>query len=221
MGTQDWGNLEQAKVLVIGHDPRLQNSNTIAEYCFFADYYFKAKPTKPNELSKYQLAKSTFEYIQDITNNVYNDKDIYLTNLCNDELEHAPKKKTVLIPEDKAKEGLQHIRQILSQSHIECIFSMSLQVNYWLQKLGFYYSTETFLIYSEPQKAGLIGKEKYYTPKKTRTFLEICGNKYLADNQYPLFPILHVKVYPLKGRFMTYADNYKRLKDFFHKDYVL
>jgi len=135
--------------------------------------------------------------------------------LCNDVLEHAPRRKTVLIPEQKAKEGLQHIRKVLAQSQIECIFPMSLQVNYWLQQLGFYYSTKTFLTYSEPQKAGLISKEKYYTAKKAGTFLEICGNKYVADNQYPLFPILHIKQYPLKGRLIAYADNYKRLKGFF------
>lgn len=29
-----YGNLDKAKVLVIGHDPRLIKSETIAEYCF-------------------------------------------------------------------------------------------------------------------------------------------------------------------------------------------
>lgn len=31
------------KALIIGHDPRLQNSDTIADYALFADYYFEPK----------------------------------------------------------------------------------------------------------------------------------------------------------------------------------
>lgn len=31
---KDWGDLSKAKVLLIGHDPRLQKSDTIAEHCF-------------------------------------------------------------------------------------------------------------------------------------------------------------------------------------------
>lgn len=35
---KDYGELSKAKVLVIGHDPRLRANDTIAEYYFFADY---------------------------------------------------------------------------------------------------------------------------------------------------------------------------------------
>lgn len=55
-----FGDLKTAKVLVIGHDPRLQKSNTIAEYCFFADYFFRPLPKSPSELRKYKLAESLF-----------------------------------------------------------------------------------------------------------------------------------------------------------------
>ena len=40
------GDLKNAKVLVIGHDPRLQNSNALANKAFFGDYYFEAIPTR-------------------------------------------------------------------------------------------------------------------------------------------------------------------------------
>ncbi len=86
---------------------------------------------------------------------------------------------------------------------------MSQQVNYWLQKLGFYGTNTAFVEKSEPKKIGVINKPPYYTPSKSGAFREICGKKYLVDNQYYLFPILHVKSYPLEGNLLTtYGENY-------------
>ena len=65
MKTKIWGNTEKAKILVIGHDPGLQRSSTIADYCFFADYYFRPKPSHASELSKYKLDESLFHCIMD------------------------------------------------------------------------------------------------------------------------------------------------------------
>lgn len=104
---KDWGDLKKAKVLVIGHDPRLQHSDTIAEYCLFANYYFKQNIRNESEKRKRDLANSTFQQIMYLTNNKFNIEEIYLTNLCNEELPHAPLKKTVYIPEDKARNGIE------------------------------------------------------------------------------------------------------------------
>jgi hypothetical protein len=83
----------------------------------------------------------------------------------------------VLIPEEQAVEGLQNIRQILANnSTIQYVIPMSLQVNYLLQKLGFYTSNKLFIQNSEPKTAGLISSTPYYQPKKTGTILKICGN---------------------------------------------
>ena len=40
---------ENPKALVIGHDPRLNRSDTIAEYSLFADYYFQSIRTRTSE----------------------------------------------------------------------------------------------------------------------------------------------------------------------------
>ena len=50
--TQTWYGSETSKVLIIGHDPRLQTSQTEAEFCFFANYYFKEKLTGACEKAK-------------------------------------------------------------------------------------------------------------------------------------------------------------------------
>lgn len=118
MSVRDWGDIEKAKILVIGHDPRLRNSDTIAEYCFFADYYFKQNITSSSEKRKYGLAKCTFEQILYLTGYKYCTEDIFLTNLCNEGLPHAPKGKVVLIPYEKAKNGLEHILYILEKGKI-------------------------------------------------------------------------------------------------------
>jgi hypothetical protein len=89
MKTEDWKPIVTAKVLIIGHDPRLQKSDTIAPFALFADYYFRQKSTKSSERSKYGLAKSTFEQVIEITNSKFKPDTIYITNLCNESLGHA------------------------------------------------------------------------------------------------------------------------------------
>jgi hypothetical protein len=214
--TKPWGDPNKAKVLVIGHDPRLQESNTLANYCLFADYYEKyyekALPTTKTELSKFQLAKSVFDCIEDLTDGQVNYKELLITNLCNIALGHAPPNKTVLIPEDKAVEGLIEIRKLLTNSQVKLIFPMSQQVNYWLQKLGFYSSDSTFLAKSEPKEIGKNNIPAYYQPQETKAFKLICGNEYISERRYKTYPILHTKNYPPKGKLTVYEENYARCK---------
>jgi len=217
MMTKDWKSLREARALVIGHDPALQKSDTQAGFALFANYCFKPEPSSRSERRKYGLAKSTFDQISFLTNDSIKPEEIYITNLCNDKLPHAPVKKTVFIPKSKAEEGIKHIKEILlSNPSIKYIFPMSLQVNYWLQKLGFYQGSQEFVDSSEPSKAGMNSNPPYYTPCKGRTFLMICGNCYRvsAGNQV-VFPILHSKNFPLKGRLIAYSDSYEKIKEYF------
>lgn len=216
MSVRDWGDIEKAKILIIGHDPRLRGSDTIAEYCFFADYYFKHNLTTRSDKRKYGLAKSTFEQIFYLTGDKYCTDDILLTNLCNEELPHAPKGKTVLIPYEKAKDGLVHILNILEKGKIEYVFSTSLQVNYWMQKLCFYSSNKEFLEAAEPKQKGVESSQPYYEAKRPRAFQLICGDiNELEDKKYKVIPILHPKNYPIKGRFTCYQANYDKIKNYF------
>lgn len=212
MKTKTWGNPEKAKILVIGHDPRLQNSPTIAGYCLFADYRFRPQPSQKRERAKYRLAQNMYDCIKELTSGRYSDDEVLVTNLCNEILTSSPPNKINYIPLSKAKEGLKAIRVLLKNSDITLIFPMSQQVNYWLQKLGFYSTNTAFVEKSEPKKIGANNKPPYYTPSKSGAFKEICGNQYMADNQYYLFPILHVKNYPLKGNFQIYKENYENCK---------
>jgi hypothetical protein len=82
----------------------------------------------------------------------------------------------VYIPSEKAIEGLDSIKKILKEyPTIEYIFPISLQVNYWLQKLGFYTSEDSFLVKSEPIETGIQYDRPYFEPKNSKTFLLICG----------------------------------------------
>src|SRR4030042_3882296 len=201
MKSNDLVSLEPARALVIGHDPRLKNSDTIAQYALFADYYFREVPTNTSEKRKYGLAKATFEHIKYLTHNKINPKEIYITNLCNESLPHAPKNRMVYIPIEKAKEGIKNIKEILRKNpSIEYLFPMSLQVNYLLQKLDFYTPDKEFLRLTEPSKRGLLNDPKYFQPKNNRTFLLICGNIYFQKNGYhKILPILHSIQFPLNS----------------------
>lgn len=191
-----FGDPRKAKVLVIGHDPRLRGPDTIAEYCFFADYFFRPIPKNKPELAKYELAQAVFSYVGWLTSYNYLASEFMLTNLCNRALEHAPEGKTVYIPEIDARQGIATVRALLAESQIKLIISMSQQVNFWLQKLGLYFSTTIYLEKSEPKIKGI--EAGYYEPIGKSPFLDICGKKYYVDN-IPIFPVLHVKQFPFRG----------------------
>ena len=218
MKTKDWKPSGTPKALVIGHDPRLQESDTIAPYALFADYYFNPIPTKPSEKRKYGLAKVTYDQITYITNSKIKPDTIYITNLCNYPLSHAPKRKMVYIPKDKAQEGLDNIIKILAElPTIEYIFPMSSQVNYWLQKLGFYDSNDSFIARSEPREKGIKFDPSYFAPKYSRTFLLICGNIYSPiGRQQKIIPILHSKQFPLNKKTIKYNLCYDRIREYFN-----
>ncbi len=201
------GDPKQARVLVIGHDPRLQISNTLAGHTFFADYYFKPISSQRSERAKYKLAEAVFDYVSTLTNQMYSAEQVVLTNLCNTALPHAPKGKTVYIPEEEACQGIREIEDILKGSEIQVILAMSLQVNYWLQTLGFYPAVDEFLIRAEPKERGVTCEPPYYEPARDRPFLLICGKQYHTKDRRSIFPVLHVKHWPLKGRFAeAYAE---------------
>jgi hypothetical protein len=215
-GTSDWSKyVERAKILVVGHDPRLQTSDTKAEFCFFADYYFEKKQTSQSDKRKFSLAESLFDQIRYITCGHFDDKDVYITNLCNDTLPKPPSNHTVYIPRKNAQEGLENIREILSRTNIQFIFPMSMQVNYWLQELGFYYSENGFADAARPREQGINNKPPYYKETTPGQFVTICGNCYKADRRYMLYPILHTKNYPLKDKFLKYKPNYDRMREGF------
>jgi hypothetical protein len=218
MQTLDWKPKEHApRALLIGHDPRLQQSDTQAEYVLFANYYFDKTIKDRSFKSKYGLAASAFNQITHITNGKIKPKDIYITNLCNSALPHSPKGKNVYIPEDKAITGIENIKRIIEEnSSIEYIFPMSLQVNYWLQKLGLYYSSAEFVEKSTPKTKGILNEPPYYEPKEKNTFLMICGNKYqVIGGTQVAIPILHAKCFPLNKQFKIYEPAYERIRNYF------
>lgn len=214
--TEDFIPSKPAKALIVGHDPTLQKSKGQALCTLYANYYFKEVPKSGSELSKYNLAQSTFEQIVDLTNGTIDSSEMYVTNLCNVKLSRKKGGSVVWIPEDKARDGVERIRRILEDyPSIEYVFPMSLQVNYWLQKLGFYDSKDSFLEDSEPVQSGI--EQLRFRPKKGRTFLMICGKQYqvIGGTGQIVVPTLHSKNYPIKGRFAAYSDCYQKAREFF------
>lgn len=218
MQTLDWKPKEHTpRALLIGHDPRLQKSDTQAKYVLFANYYFDKTIKDRAFKSKYGLAASAFNQITHITNGKIKPEEIYITNLCNSALQHAPKGKTVYIPEDKAKTGVENIKKIIEENpNIEYLFPMSLQVNYWLQKLGLYLSSTEFVEKSTPKAIGIQNEPPYYEPTGKSPFLLICGNRYrVTGGIQVVIPILHAKCFPLNKQFGAYEPSYERIRKYF------
>lgn len=204
------------KILVIGEDSNLQWNDSVADYVMFADYYFRDFPKDGGERSRNVEARNLFEHILGFTDKRVKANEIYITNLFNDYLPaHPPKGKRQLIPEINATKGLEHIKWILEQNpSIKLVYAMSLQTNYWLQKLGFYVGSEEFIHGAQPRRVGLESESPYYQPVDGKALTFICGNIYDAAN-YPVkvVPVLANKDYPMNEmnsrRFM---DAYVRAK---------
>ena len=218
MRTKDWKAINSAKVLVVGEDSNLQWSETVPEYVMFADYYFRAFPEDHGERSRNVEARNLFNYITKLSGNQVTPEDIYITNLCNDHVEPAPKGKRVFIPEDKALKGIEHIKWILSQNPtIEYVFAMSLQTNYWLQKGGFYEGSAEFLSAAEPRRTGTENDQPFYQPIDGKAFIQVCGNCYDAKS-FPVkvIPILPAKDFPLSEQNMErYGEACKKVSGYF------
>ena len=196
--TKPYGNPKIADLLVIGHDPRLQESDTEAEYVFFMDYLERELPKQKLELRKYSLARAVIDYISYLTGSRYGIESVnklYFTNLCNEFLAHPEKKKeTVLIPDDKADYGISEIGKTLQIGSFKLMLPMSLQVFYHLVKFGFV-PNETedmkrFLRKGRPDES--YAMQGAYRPTEQRAFVEVCGNRY-HHCEIPVIPILHVK----------------------------
>lgn len=204
-----YSGLNNAQILLIGHDPRLQSSDTQATYALFADYYFKPVSTQVSELRKLGLAKSAFGCIEYLLRDKFDSERLLVTNLCNNQLPASPKGKTVLIPRTEAQIGIDAIDLLLKSSNIQMIFAMSLQVNYWLHVLQFCQVNDSFITAAQPRSKGIAATQPYYEPSKSGAFELICGKRQRTRHSIPLYPILHVKNWPLKGKFLKYQEDYE------------
>ncbi len=95
--TLPFGDSTQAKIFVIGHDPRLQHSQAKAETAFFMEYLAHPKPTYGPDKSKYEVAFAVWEYINFLAGRQVALDEIYATNLCNEFLDHEPGFGTVIL----------------------------------------------------------------------------------------------------------------------------
>ena len=218
MRTKDWKPKEIAKVLVVGEDSNLQWSETVEKYAMFADYYFRAFPEDHGERSRNVEARNLFSYIKTLTGNKVNPEEVYVTNLCNDDVEPAPKGKRTFIPEEKALKGIEHIKWILSENpSIKYVFAMSLQTNYWLQKAGFYESNAEFIQAAEPRRTGMQNFPPFYQPVDGKAFRGVCGTiQDAAHFAVKVIPILPVKDYPLSAQNEEcYGEAYEQIAKYF------
>lgn len=198
METKPWGDLSKAKVLVIGQDPNLRKSPTMAEFAFFADYYFRPKPSQQSERRKFDLATSTFQFIRYLTAGLIKDEEVCLTNLCNEKLprpnfESYPNA-LFYIDKVRAERGIEKIKQILAHENIKIVLAMSQQVNYWLGSLGVYSPEEDFVKGSIPDADYASMNPPAYKPRQERMFTMICGRIYpIKGYSACVIPITHVK----------------------------
>lgn len=222
MRSKDLKPILPAKLLVIGEDSNLQWSDTVTKVAMFSDYFFKEFPEDHGERSRNVESQHLFKHINYVTNNKFKNTEIYITNLCNDYLTPAPKGKRVLIDEEKAQKGLEHIEWILEENpSIEYVLVMSLQSNYWLQKLSFYgKDNDKFLYDAQPRRKGLEDKFfPFYQPVNGKSIYSIIGNIYDANNYaVKIIPLLSHNNFPFTEKSEElYGEIYNKISSKFEE----
>jgi hypothetical protein len=202
-----FGNIEQANIMIIGHDPRLQNSQAEAEYAFFLDYLLRPRPGRASEARKYDLAHALLSYISEVADQEIPLESLYVTNLCNEFLPSTHGRGTVLIPEDHAEKGMSFICQAISQCHLRLILPLSLQVSFHLGRLCFFDETDERILnfVRQARPASIKANQGAYVSVGTAPYLEMCGRR-LHHHGIPVVPMLHVKQWPLGARMKRYTD---------------
>jgi hypothetical protein len=207
-----FGDINSATILVIGHDPRLQRSKAEAKTAFFMDYLARPQPTRHPEARKYGLARAVWEYVNDLAGRHVLLAEFYVTNLCNEYLEHTRGSGTVLIPDNLAKRGVEQIAQTVAAGHFKCILPMALQTFYHLCHWGFIDEKDSELIVQfvagarpRPTKA----EQGIYVQTSSGSFLSVCGRRF-HHRGVPVVPIVHVRQWPLKPRMVRYTEPMER-----------
>jgi hypothetical protein len=203
---EPFGDPSTATILVIGHDPRLQRSPAEAEVAFFLDYLKRPYPDSRSEARKYDLAQAVCQYVNDLAGCDVPLAELYVTNLCNEFLEHAPRSRTVLIPDEQARRGLEHITRIAAGGHFRVILPMAVQTLYHLCRLGFIDEALELAAFIQaarprPDKAA----QGIYVQSGSAPFLDVCGRRF-HHRGVPVVPIVHVKQRPLKPRMTRYEE---------------
>jgi hypothetical protein len=207
-----FGDINSATILIIGHDPRLQRSQAEAETAFFLDYLARPRPAHRAEARKYGLARAVWEYVNSLAGRHVPLADLYVTNLCNEFLDHTPDSGTVLIPDDVAKRGVEQIAQIVAAGHFRCILPMAVQPFYHLCHWGFIDEGDSesivqFVAGARPRASK--AAQGIYKQTGNAPFLPVCGRQF-HHRGVPLVPIVHVKQWPLKPGMVRYTESMQR-----------
>ena len=207
-----FGDIHTATILIIGHDPRLQHSQAEAETAFFFDYLARPKPASRSEARKYGLAKAVWDYVGELAGHDVPLEELYVTNLCNQFLDHTPASGTVIIPDDVAKRGVEQITKIVNAGHFRCILPMAVQPFYHLCHWGFIdegdsESIAQFVAGARPRASK--AAQGIYVQSGSAPFLPVCGRRF-HHRGVPLVPIVHVKQWPLKPRMVRYTEPMQR-----------
>jgi hypothetical protein len=189
-----FGDPKTATILIIGHDPRLQRSSAEAEVAFFFDYLARPRPTSRPEARKYDLAQAICNYVNELAGREVPLTELYVTNLCNEFLEHAPGSGTVLIPDAQARRGAEQISQIVAAGRFKVILPMAVQTFYHLCRLGFIDEdselVSSFVNAARP-RVSKAGQAICETAGKA-PFLTVCGQRF-HHRGVPVVPIVHVR----------------------------
>lgn len=161
------------------------------------------------------MAKAFWEYSNGLAGPTVPLADLYVTNLCNEFLEHPPRSGTVLTSDDKAHLGSEELAQAAAAGDFKLILPMVVQPFYHLCGLGFL--DEDLPVVKGGLPAGARPRpdsamKGVYVQSDRAPFLEVCGQRF-HHRGVPVIPVVHVKQWPLRPRMRRYVEPMQRAKE--------
>lgn len=208
-----FGNLNTAKVLVVGHDPRLQRSNAEAEFAFFFEFLTRS-PINKGEVQKKGLALAVCRYIDWLAGRELPHEQLYVTNLCNEFLKRQ-QPGVIYIPEAQARRGVEALTKAVGKGQFKVIIPMAEQTFYWLCQLGFVEDADervqTYLQAAHPKAAK--AQQGVYIKTGQASFVAVCGQRFHHQG-IPIIPVLHVNrwQWPLPPRWVRYTPGMEQAR---------
>jgi len=138
---------------------------------------------------------------------------LYVTNLCNEFLEHTPGSGTVLIPDDLARHGVQQITQAVALGRFKVILPMAVQTFCHLCRLGFIDEDSEVIrrfIHAACPRASKAA-QGIYVQSGRAPFLAVCGCRF-HHRGVPVVPIVHVRQWSSRRRATRYAEPMARAR---------
>lgn len=216
--TRIWGEIPNAKAVIIGSDPLHQMvADEMSNTSFYADVYYRGEPSLPSEKLKYEYGKRAYEYARSLLGEGSTDGDFVFLDLHPiDPDPYPPEGDIPVLTETGIFMGVSELRRVLQEGpNVKFIFAMGAQANRWLQEFEFYWVDGIYFQNTQPNIEGVLSRRPFFRETVPNNFDSIVGKSYslITHPEKTIVPIHHLNDLEKKLKDPKWVEVYKNIPD--------